>query len=596
MKRTWNIAVSWWILITVLAPGWAMGADPEDEAASIPELPTVEVETRQADRSKSVTVITKDNMEGTHGTNMNDFLFSGTPGISTSRRSDIGFSGPNAGFHIRGLNGPRVAVFVDGIPQQVNNHFHPRSDQYSSDLIDRMEITRGPSVLLHGPSAVGGVIDIFTRRPSEGLSGYVQGAYGELDTHEILGDMSYGWKSGSILLSGTDRETDGQALGEGHDERNLHLKLTQQINENWTAGFRASNTREFASDARSSDPNEVIFKFTQDLTTFVFSLDRKTESSNSLIAIHYNDLDTGSFRESGAAGIFNQNDRIETETGILGKHTWLRGAGDTLTVGFNAVEYTDENPEGSTEQDESYISPYIHGSQTITKNIRADGGVRVTHSSQFGTDVSPEAGLVATIDSSLALRARGGTAFRVPRVDEVVNNRQLEPEEFVHAEVGLNKTFGNKAEFDIALWYMDGDNLIVNDINIGEFEHYGVEAFLNVQLTNYLALSLGAAAMDLEDTANVPQHTFDVGLEFRHGRWRANLAARYAGDNARTTLDDYFVADARLSFALAKDLEVFVDVDNLTDEKFATFQGGFGGPVENIPRVVLGGIRYRWAL
>lgn len=583
------------IMLLISSPRWSLAED--STGAEAPLLEQIEVTVPpQSERSASVTIINKDAMEGKHGPNLNDVLFSGTPGVFTARRSELGFSGPNSGFFIRGLNGPRVAVFIDGIPTQVNNHFHPRVDQYSSDLIHRLEITRGPSVIKHGPSAVGGVIDIFTRNPGKGASGFIQGAGGEEDSHELLGDLGFGWSSGSVLFSGTDRKTDGQALGEGHDELNRNFKLSQQLNDTWTLGFRAANTREFAHDARSSDPTEVIFKFTQDLTTYVASLDRKTENSSSLIAFHYNDLETGSFRVSGAAGRFRDRDRIEQEQGFLAKHTWLRGGGNTVTLGFNSVEFSDENPKGSSEDDESYFSPYIHASQAITDTVRVDGGLRFTDSSQFDTDVSPEVGIVKKLNDSLALRARAGQTFRVPRVNEVVNNDNLDVEEFDHAEIGVNKIFhiANNIEFDAVVWWMDGDNLIVNDFNTGDFTHTGIETYLNIPVTNQLEVFFASTFMDLEEASNTPERTFDAGVDFRHGRWRGTLTGHQSWSNANEDLDDYFVADARVTYKFANDLEFFVDVDNINNKRFSTFQGRFGGPVENIRRTVFVGSRYRF--
>lgn len=80
--------------------------------------------------------------------NMNDVLFFGIPGVNVARRSNLGFMGPNSGFRIRGLKRERVAVFVDGIPSQVNNHFHPLVDQYTPDMIERIEYTRTWKYLL----------------------------------------------------------------------------------------------------------------------------------------------------------------------------------------------------------------------------------------------------------------------------------------------------------------------------------------------------------------------------------------------------------------------------------------------------------------
>ena len=257
-------------------------ADETEDGADAPLLGEVEVSVPpQSERAMSVTVITREDTEGMHFTNLNDALFSGIPGVATSRRSETGFSGPNSGFLVRGLQGPHVPVFVDGIPIQVNNHFHSRVDRYSSDMIDRIEVTRGPSVLKHGASAVGGVIDIYTRTPGPGVSASIQASFGDYDTQEIVGDYGYGWDGGSVLFSASDRLTDGPPVvggdfaDEAHDLTNLNFKFTQAINDEWGFGIRASNAVEDPTDMPFT-PDKSHRRFGQDETDFVLHLDRKT--------------------------------------------------------------------------------------------------------------------------------------------------------------------------------------------------------------------------------------------------------------------------------------------------------------------------------
>lgn len=584
----------------------------EEEADAIPdpdELPPFEAEIdvfdrvpQQHERSRSTTLLTDTALQGGHAANLNDHLFSGVPGVATSRRSNLGFSGPNAGFLIRGLTGPRVAVFVDGIPVQVNNHFHPRSDQYSPDMIHRLEITRGPSPVLHGPSAVGGVVEVFTRRPDPGLSGFVQGMTGDHETTEVQAEVGYGWDRGGLLVSWMDRETDAQVLGEAFDLRNANLKLNQQVSDEWSLGLRFSNTLEDPSNRFGSDPNEVFFRFTQDMTTWIASADRKTDHSTSLVAFHWNELDTGSFRESRTRPRFFENERVEQEVGLIARHTWIPDARSSWTVGVDLVEFTDENPRGSSEESESYVSPYGYTTRSLSDATRVEGGLRLTTSDQFGTDVSPEVGLVHTFDPSMALRVRTGKAFRVPRVSEVAVNQDLDPEDFYFAEVGLNKRLGSRLELDGAVWAMEGDNLIerigsggsTRNVNIGEFSHQGVEGSASWRTTEELTLFGGVALLEVDEGgSSVPQQTVDAGADFLAGPFRGTALVRWAGDNVNPLIDDYLVGDLRLRYRVWGGFALLLDVLNFTDEQYATFANRFGA-LDQPGRTVLGGIRYGW--
>ena len=593
----------------------------EDLLDAVPTLPAVKVETTQADRSHTMTVITRDDTEGVHFTNMNDALFSGTPGVATSRRSETGFGGPNSGFLIRGLQGPHVPVFVDGIPIQVNNHFHARVDRYSSDMIDSMEITRGASVLKHGASAVGGAIDIYTRNPGKGVSGFFQAAAGRYDTREVYGDFGFGWDGGSVLLSASDRLTDGRTpingfdagtpFAEAHDLTNVNFKVNQAIDDTWSVGLRYSNAKEDPFDL-NYEPGYQYFRFFQDETDFVVHLDRKTATSNTLIAYHDDTLDNSNARITDGVidiqppGPLSPNPRKETENGFLVRHTMLRSGGNTTTFGVHAVEYTDDRFTGSANSDETdHISAYVQLSQGLGNGIRVDGGVRVTEGDEFDTDVSPEIGIVKKVDSSFAVRARAGKAFRVPRLgDTDTSNTLIEPEDFVHVEIGANKMFGESGVFDVAIWAMEGDNLIVGSTgaktNTGEFSNNGVELSVDYRVNNAISVFAAATLMSLETTSPSPQKMYDLGVEYRKDRIRANIMVRNGSDNADIRLEDsdYTVVDARIQYQVTNSVDVFVNIDNLTDTEYSTriINGPMGArvPGAQVQQLVMLGARVKY--
>lgn len=600
-------------VLTLPAPA-SMAADSPaegdpDDASDAPLLETVKVEVPpQAERSKSVSFVGPYDMEGQHAQNMNDYLFSMYPGVTVARRSNLGFMGNNSGFYLRGLRGERVAVFVDGVPSQVNNHFHPLVDQYTPDMIGRIEITRGTSGVLHGASAAGGVIDIFTETPDEGFGGHLDVSAGRFDTHELRGVVSYGWEGGSVEVGGTDRSTDGHRLNLAFDANTLNFQLRQTLSPTWSLGFKAGRT-----EAEIENPGPVtnpgLGKSTQDPSNLALTLDRSTGDTTSLVAVYWNRATVDALRNGrGVPQGFRRFD--ERETGLRLKHAWLRGPGHTLTVGLDAVEYTDARTNGGgtvplIENEESFASPYVQITRELGAATSLDAGVRVTVSDQFGTDVSPEIGIAHQLGPTLAFRARAGKGFRVPRVNDVNNpfavpNPDLEPEDFYNVEAGLNKRFG-RGELDVAVWWMEGDNLIrtiggggaAQQVNTGEFSHQGIEANLSVRVTGRLSLRFGVGLADLEDdTAQVPERTVDFGFDYRLERWRFGLTSRFAAElygsnNRQDPLDDYYVADVYAGFDVLETLRLYVNVDNVFDEEYETIRG-----YPQVPRAAFFGVRW----
>jgi len=596
-------------LLLATQSGTATAEEPA--GADAPLLEPVEVSvTPQSERSHSVTIITEEQMRRQHMQNMNDVLFFGVPGVNTARRSNLGFMGPNSGFRIRGLKRERVAVFVDGIPSQVNNHFHPLVDQYTPDLIERLEITRGGSSVLHGASAVGGVIDIYTPTPGPGLGGYAKLIGGRYDTREVQARVGYGGENGTVQLGVTDRTTEGYRPNQEFDATTFNFKATYELNPTWEMGFRYGQTR-----ADIENPGSVSFpslsKSTQDPTNVALTLDRRTADSSSFIALYWNQAEVESIRNGmGVKTGFKRFD--ESEYGLRLKHDWLMGLSKTYTAGLDVVNYDDKRTPGGgpdagvvyEKNSETFYSPYAHASHPFGNNV-VDGGLRYTYSDQFGSDWSPELGLVHHVDQSLALRARGGHSFRVPRVNDAdapfgIPNPDLEPEDFWEIEAGVNKTFlGNRAVVDAVVWYRDGDNLITTvgmggsaqSVNTGEFRHKGFETTLDVAINANWSVSMAGTLQDIEDEIEVPEKILDLGVNFDQGPFGASLLTRYAADalgNARTgeELDNYFVADLHLSWRVHKHVELSVDIDNITDEDYETVLG-----YPQVPRAAFFGIR-----
>ena len=95
--------------------------------------------------------------------------------VSVLNRLQIGLSGGNA----------RLMVLIDGHPQYAGIFGHPISDVYQTLLADKVEVLRGPASVLYGSNAMGGVINIVTRKMHEdGIKTNVRAGYGSYNTLE----------------------------------------------------------------------------------------------------------------------------------------------------------------------------------------------------------------------------------------------------------------------------------------------------------------------------------------------------------------------------------------------------------------------------
>ena len=121
----------------------------------------------------SISVVSREAIEQSGHTNILPVLAHQVPGVFLNDRGVIGYGvGPGSGgnISIRGISGTpntRVLVLIDGQPQYMGIFGHPIADAYSATDVERVEVLRGAASLLYGSNALGGAINIITRRPQQ---------------------------------------------------------------------------------------------------------------------------------------------------------------------------------------------------------------------------------------------------------------------------------------------------------------------------------------------------------------------------------------------------------------------------------------------
>ena len=120
-----------------------------------------------------------------------------------------GGPGATSGVFMRGANRGQTLLLVDGLRVSSSTVGAPTFEAIPLDQAERVEVLRGPASSLYGADAIGGVIQVFTRRPAPGLSGWVNGGLGTYDTRMLTGGVSAGMGAVAVSLSGGYRRSDG---------------------------------------------------------------------------------------------------------------------------------------------------------------------------------------------------------------------------------------------------------------------------------------------------------------------------------------------------------------------------------------------------
>ena len=203
----------------------------------------------------TISVVGRQQIEKRYEPSLLPLLTEQVPGLFTTSRGIMGYgvsTGAAGGMSLRGIGGSPTAgllVLIDGHPQYMGLMGHPIADAYQSMMAEKVEVLRGPASVLYGSNAMGGVINIVTRRQQEeGVKTNMQVGYGSYNTLQT--EFSNRVKKGrfSSVVTGSYNRTDGHRPDMGFEQYGGYAKLGYDISSFWkvwgdvnVTHFNASN-------------------------------------------------------------------------------------------------------------------------------------------------------------------------------------------------------------------------------------------------------------------------------------------------------------------------------------------------------------------
>ena len=117
----------------------------------------------------TVTVVGRETLTENFQPNVLPTVMQQVPGLMLTSRGVMGYgvsTGAAGGLNLRGISGGagQLLVLIDGHPQYQGIYGHPIADSYQTLMAERVEVLRGPASVLYGSNAMGGVMNIVTRR------------------------------------------------------------------------------------------------------------------------------------------------------------------------------------------------------------------------------------------------------------------------------------------------------------------------------------------------------------------------------------------------------------------------------------------------
>lgn len=574
----------------------------------------------------TVSVVGRPQLEASQQTSVLPVLNSQVPGFFSTSRGVMGYgvaTGASGQMSLRGIGGPAQAglpttgllVLIDGHPQYMGLMGHPIADAYQTMMAERVEVLRGPASVLYGSNAMGGVINIVTRKMQEdGIRTNINigaGSYGSIQT-EATNRIRKGRFSSTVTAS--YNRTDGHRADMAFEQYGGYAKLGYDFTDNWKVWGDVNVTR-----FNATNPGSVMKPYidndqriTRGMTSF--ALENYYEKTSGALSFFYNwgDHWINDGYQPGGEPLqyrFNSNDQM---LGVSWYQSVQLFQGNRLTVGADYFhfggeawnQFFDGHRETSANKSLNEVAGYVDFRQDIAAWLTLDAGARVDYHSQTGTEFIPQVGLAFHLPENAEIKAMASKGFRNPTIREMYmfppQNPDLKPEKLWNYELSFSqRLMDNRLSYGLNVFYINGENLIIRlpnpngsgmlNQNSGEIENWGAEANVGYQFNPVWSVMANYSWLHMENPVLAsPEHKLYGGVNFRKGRWSASTGIQYVKglytDLDAATKENFVLWDMQGSFKATNYLSFYVRGENLLAQRYeinagypmpkATFMGG----------------------
>ncbi|MBP8944785.1 MAG: TonB-dependent receptor [Paludibacteraceae bacterium] len=533
------------------------------------------------------------------------------PGLFITQRGVMGYGvaeGAAGIMNIRGIGGTPttgVLILIDGNPQYMGLMGHPLADSYQSMMTERVEIVRGPASVLYGSNAMGGVINIITKKQHEnGFHNSIQTQYGSYQT--LSTELSSGWKKNRIhanAIVGYNR-SDGHRKNMDAEQLNGYGKVGYDPSSNWSSfiDLNISNTKTSNPGTISLPINDNDADITRGMTSLV--VENEYDRTAGSLKFFYN-FGSHNINDGYANGTqpkmyrFHSNDYI---LGFTATQSYTFFYGNTTTAGFDYKQFGGKAWNKYLNKTDNVIladiklnniAGYMNIQQNVlNKRLTLNIGVRLDYHEVNGSEWIPQAGISFTPSTNTTLKTIVSKGYRNPTIREMYmfppQNSDLKPERLNNYEISVLRTLlNNKINMGLNLYYIKGDNLIqvamidgkLRNVNTGKIENKGLEINANYQTTNYFRFSANYSLLNMTyKIRSAPEHKFYLSGNYTKNRWNVCSGIQYIG-NLYTQISPHLVKEsfilwnARINYQILKGLILFLRGENLLGQSYEIIAG-----------------------
>ncbi|MDZ4279532.1 MAG: TonB-dependent receptor [Hydrogenophaga sp.] len=558
------------------------------------------VEQPLTDVVADVTVIDRSILDRSGASALADVL-ARVPGISFVRN---GGPASTTSLYVRGAETRFTAVFVDGVRVDSQSTGGATWQALPVSQIDRVEVVRGPAAAVYGSDALGGVIQIFTRKGEPGFAPSVEFGLGTHGTRKLSASLSSAAGSVDYALGVTRETSDGfnaQPTGnpdkDGYRSTSASARLGLQINPAHRIEATLLDSEQDAQyDAFTPGRDDHAL---QDVQTLGLSWSAQWSDS---------------YKTRLSVG--RSSDRYETTPSVYATDTtvssylwhneWKFGS-NQFTAALERREDRLNNASTTpaiTQRSQNGLAlgyGFRSGAHTLQLNARHDDD------SEFGGQSTGGAAYAFAFMPQWRALVSAGTAFRAPTLFQrfsIYGTPNLEPETARNVEAGVKFDNAQGGTFSAIAYRNKVSNLITYVSGPGSCVN-GVGAFPgcygNTASAQYAGLTLAGtarmgavalgASLDLQNPEDLttkkqlarrPKKIATLTADAPVGGWKLGAELQLVGErfnNATNTqrLAGYGLLNLTASTLLAKDWTLLGRVDNLGDKTYETARGFANG-------------------
>lgn len=540
----------------------------------------------------SVSVLTAHEIEKSQAVDLPSLLVR-LPGIDVDHN---GGRGANASFRIRGSESDHVLILVDGVRTASASNGATAIQHIPLHQIERIEVVRGPRSSLYGAEAIGGVIQMFTKKGKSADGVFKPNLRVEYGSHNTKAtDLSVQGRNGDTYYSATasHEETDGinRTVGstgadvdtDGYRETAASLAVGHTFGNDLnveTNYLRSSGNTEFDSGANDST----------DFTNEAAGFHVVAPLANALTAR----LELGYSRDDSVTEGSNPSVFETTRNSALLQFDYELNESQTLTLGYDYYNDQVDSTAGFIEDErnnKALFAQYLGylGDFSVQASLREDDN------EAFGREITGNAALGYRISSGLALNISYGEAFKAPTFNDLYfpftdygfgftfeGNPDLKPEFSETWEVALRKI--DDVRWSFSVYQTDIENLIslagttVENINAAEI--LGADAGLGFEVSGWqIDLSLSYVdAVDAETESRLQNRArVKANLDISRSFGSFDLAVSVLGQGDRLDsngeLPGYGIVNLRGSYQFTDELSAGFNVGNLFDKEYTLISG-----------------------